>query len=104
MRPPRRPESWSDAKTCSVPWDGRIDGERPGVDAALQVVHLAKAVLQHRLGHATAAHTVVAVEGDGRVLIELLDVVDGFLVQRAPDRNTRQVAFTLRPHVEQLQL
>ena len=44
----------------SVARHGRINLQRPGINAALQVDHVAKAVLRQVHGHLQATHAVVA--------------------------------------------
>ena len=61
--------------------DRRIDVDRPGVDAAGQVVDVLEALLQEVLGRVLAAAAVVAVEGDRRRLVEGLELRGRGLVE-----------------------
>ena len=57
------------ARVRSVARHGRIDEQRPGVDAALQVVEIPESRTPEVLGGLLAAYTVVALEDDGRIPI-----------------------------------
>ena len=81
---------------------GRIDAQRPGVDAATQVVEIPESRAAEVLGGMLAAYAVMALEHDRRVPIaEEQRIVIRLIEQaRAVDRGDR--ALVLGANVDQL--
>src|SRR5271166_6053900 len=88
----------------SVPWDRGVDVAGPGLDAAFEVVDLGEALAQELLGGGAAADAVVAVERDGRVLVQALEVAAAVGVEAARVGDQRQRSLRLGPDVEELHL
>ena len=86
----------------SVARHGRVDEQRPCVDAALQVVEIPESCLPEVLGGVLAADAVVALEDQGRLPIpEEQRIMVGPIEQsRAGDPGYR--ALLLGTHVDQL--
>ena len=86
----------------SVARHGRIDEQRPGVDAAAEVVEIPESLAPEVLGRVLAADAVVALEHDGRIPIaEEQRIVIRLVEQaRAVDRGDR--ALLLGADVDQL--
>src|SRR5712692_4214983 len=82
--------------------NGWVDLQRPGVDAAGEVLHVLESLLQEELGRVHAAHSHVAVQDDLGVRVELL----AFGAQRAERdelsaRDLADVVFPRFPDIDQ---
>jgi hypothetical protein len=86
----------------SVARYGRIDEQRPGVDAALQVVEIPESFRPEVLSRVLAAYAVVALEYDGRIPITEEQRIVIRLVKHARPLDQRYRALLLGADVDQL--
>ncbi len=82
--------------------DGRVDEQRPGVDAAPQVVEIPESLTLEVLGGVLAAYAVVALEDDGRIPIAEQQRIVIRLVEQARAADRGQRALLLGANVDQL--
>src|SRR5690606_34888983 len=88
----------------SVARDARIDDARPGVDAAGHVEEVAPPLTRVVLGGGLAADAVVAVEGDLRVLRQLLERGLALVVEQDGSLDLGRRALLLGADVEEVHL
>src|ERR1035438_5265448 len=96
---PWKSVGWS---LISVLGDRGVDVSRPGRDAAFEVVYVGEARPQQLLGGVSAARSVVAVERDGRLLVEGREVLLAVVVELLGLGDRRQGPLAVGTHIEEL--